>query len=567
MNSPDPNSAPAEERRPDLIPARMLNEYAYCPRLFHLEYVDGLFADSADTVEGRAVHRRTDEAEDSLPEAGPDEPPAVTRSITLSSDSLGLIAKIDLLETEGNAAVPVDTKRGRAPNLPEGAYESERVQLCAQGLLLQEHGFDCDHGFIYFAASRKRVRIEFTPDLGERTRSLLKEAREASGATAPPAPLVDSPKCPRCSLVGICLPDEVNHLKAVVEGVPPEPRRLVPARDDAVPVYLQGHGMSISKKGESIEIKGNGEMIQRVLLKDVSHLAIFGTNHLSVPVMQALAGRDVPITLFSEGGWFYGVLHGMGLKNVYLRRQQFRSSEDPQRCLDISRHIVAGKISNCRTLLMRNHGDPPRAALDALREHRDLALDAADIPALLGIEGNAARIYFAEFEGMLKPRGNGDGLSGFEFKNRNRRPPRDPVNAMLSLTYSLLAKDLTVILMSVGFDPFIGFYHQIRHGRPALALDLMEELRPLIGDSVVLTAINNGEVGKEDFLVSTAGCAFTEDGRKRFIQAYERRLDTLVTHPIFDYRVSYRRILEIQARLLGRYLEGEIVEYPPFMTR
>ena len=155
----------------------------------------------------------------------------------------------------------------------------------------------------------------------------------------------------------------------------------------------------------------------------------------------------------------------------------------------------------------------------------------------------------------------------FEMDGRNRRPPRDPVNAMLSLGYSLLAKDLTVACYAVGFDPYVGFYHQPRFGRPALALDLMEPFRALIVDSAVLTAVNTGMVTARDFVRAGGAVALTAGGRKAFFRAYEMRMDTLVTHPLFEYRVSYRRLLEIQSRLLARVLEGEIGEYPVFTTR
>ncbi len=167
--------------------------------------------------------------------------------------------------------------------------------------------------------------------------------------------------------------------------------------------------------------------------------------------------------------------------------------------------------------------------------------------------------------------GTGEGQGAdrmlFQFDGRNRRPPKDPVNALLSLGYALLSKDLTIIVTGVGFDPYLGFYHQPRYGRPALALDLMEEFRPLIVDSVVLSAINTGAVRPDDFLRRGGAVSLTPAGRSKFIRAYERRMDEEITHPVFDYRISYRRTLEVQARLLARYLGGEISEYPPFATR
>ena len=161
----------------------------------------------------------------------------------------------------------------------------------------------------------------------------------------------------------------------------------------------------------------------------------------------------------------------------------------------------------------------------------------------------------------------GDGGFTFDFEGRNRRPPKDPVNALLSLAYSMLAKDLTIACYAVGFDPYLGYYHQMRHGRPALALDLMEPFRPLIADSAVLTAINTRRVTLRDFVKAGDSVALTAGGRKAFYRTYEDRMDALVTHPLFEYRVSYRRLLEIQVRLLARVMEGEIARYPVFETR
>jgi len=188
---------------------------------------------------------------------------------------------------------------------------------------------------------------------------------------------------------------------------------------------------------------------------------------------------------------------------------------------------------------------------------------------LLGIEGAAARIYFAHFGGMLKNEEGptSDRAFSFDFQSRNRRPPKDGTNALLSLAYSLLVKDLTVTCFSVGFDAMVGFYHQPRQGRPALALDSMEPLRPIIADSAVLTAINTKMVSEKDLVRAGNAVALTTDGRKGFFRAYELRMDTLVTDPLFNYRVSYRRLLEIQTRLLAKLIDQEITDYPVFVTK
>jgi len=295
---------------------------------------------------------------------------------------------------------------------------------------------------------------------------------------------------------------------------------------------------------------------------------LMGNVQISTQAVQALCEAEVPVCYFSMGGWFYGITMGLNQKNVFLRRSQFRLSEEESFARSIARRLVAGKIRNQRTLLQRNHVEPDRQTLAALKEMAERAEEGRSLEELLGIEGNAARLYFGDFAGMIKPDEDVEpGDLRFDVTGRNRRPPRDPVNALLSLGYSLLAKDLTVASYAVGFDPYVGFYHQPRFGRPALALDVMEPFRPLVVDSAVLTAINTGMVTARDFVRVGGSVALTASGRKGFFRAYELRMDTLVTHPLFDYRVSYRRMLEIQARLLARVLQGEIGEYPVFTTR
>lgn len=571
--------------QPELLPARMLNEFAYCPRLFYLEWVQGEWSDSVDTIEGRFHHRRVDREAGAAPspqdeehqgeddEAGqPEEAGRIhARSVLVSSPSLRLVARIDLLEGEGLHVTPVDYKRGEVPDNPEQSWEPERVQLCAQGLILRDNGFQCERGILYYVASRRRVEVPFTPELEARTRLLIAQALQAAQEARIPPPLVDSPKCPRCSLVGLCLPDETTALTAGIPGdagegqqQEPEVRRLFPARYDALPMYVQEQGAYVRRSGDRVIVTREGETKADVRVIDVSQLCLMGNVQISSQALRDLASRGIPICHFSYGGWFTAITTGHTSKNIELRQSQFRNASDAVSTLRLARTFVSAKILNARTLLRRNHPDKPEAALSLLARMADEAREAQSLQSLLGIEGTAARTYFGVFKGMLRPSG---GEWSFDFEGRNRRPPRDPVNALLSYAYSLLLKDLTVTLLAVGFDPYLGFYHQPRYGKPALALDLMEEFRPIIADSVVITVINNGELGPDDFWTRAGGTVLREHGRRKLIRAYERRMETLVRHPVFGYTISYRRVLEVQARLLGRYLLGEIAEYPAFMTR
>ena len=550
-----------------LLPARMINEYQYCPRLSYLEWVQSEWSESVDTVEGRHVHRRVDRPSGSLPNPAADsaQPERLhVRSITLSSDRLRLIARMDLVEAEGNHVTPVDYKRGKRPHVARGAYDPERVQLCVQGMILEEHGYSCDEGVLYFAESRERVSVEFDDELRTLTRAAIDGMRTMAVGGRIPPPLEDSPKCVRCSLVGICLPDEVNFLRR--QQAPPRPVAI--PRDEALPLYVQARGAKVTKKGETLEVFVDDELIQTVRLIDVSQLALMGQIYVTSPTLQELMSREIPVSWHSFGGWFTGHTVGTGHKNVEIRAAQYRASFDPTICLRIAQGLVIAKIQNQKTLLRRNwkQGTAPEELLDGFQADVRRAQRATDLGELLGAEGQAAARYFGTFSAMLRPAKDGETVP-FDFQTRNRRPPTDPINALLSYAYSLLVRAWSVAITAVGFDCYRGFYHQPRYGRPALSLDMMEPFRPLIADSCVIQAVNNGEVRPTDFVRAGGGVALTDDGRKRFIGTFERRLTQEVTHPVFGYKLSYRRLLELQGRLLARHLLGELAEYPNFTTR
>jgi len=653
------NSSPPLLREPQAIPARMLNEFVYCPRLFYYEFVEGVFVESVDTLRGEAIHKRVDSGNGALPKAkrkseadksktadgirdssprpssrsgegagggiGQDEqdlqdrPPAPqsregdgepetihSRSVQMGSERLGVVAKMDLVETKTDRqdlltaleVCPVDYKAGAPKEGEEGneLWDTDKMQLGLQALILRDNGYTCNEGVIYYRATKQRVRLPFTAELERWILEKIAEARRV--ITGPiPAPLVHSPKCVRCSLAPVCLPDETRMLaqaraeidSSVLEqaGTPAAdsqrvaeepPRRLIAARDDTRPLYLNTQGYRVGCKDEVLTVKEKDRVVEEVRMRDLSHVALFGNIQISTQAIQSLCEQEIPVTYFSMGGWFYGLTRGHALKNVFLRIEQFRIARDEARCLALARQFVHGKIRNHRTLLMRNHLEPPESVIMKLKRASEDALAAASLEELLGIEGAAASQYFQQFSGMVKveddlpgletPSGGAKQLAfNFNFSHRNRRPPTDPVNAMLSLAYSLLSKDCTLAALAVGFDPYIGFYHQPRFGRAALGLDLMEEMRPLVAESTVLSCINNRVVTEKDFVRAGQAVNLSAPGRKRFFQMYEQRMSSLITHPLFDYKVSYRRALELQARLLAKTLTGEIPEYVPLLTR
>ncbi len=596
----------------------MLNEFVYCPRLFYYEHVEGVFVHNADTRRGASLHTRVDAGAGALPPAvvGKDEtqiPPAAaeapeiihSRSVSLGSERLGVTAKLDLVEIRRDDSLgsddlfaarevcPVDYKAG-APRAGEDGkeiWDADKMQLGLQCLLLRDNGYACREGIIYYRATKQRVRLELTPELENWVVAKIAEARACTAGPIP-SPLLDSPKCPRCSLVTVCLPDETRLLAHSSDAHSDQsafshpqsafspPRRLLAPRDETRALYLTTPGLFVGRKGEVLQVKEKKELMQEVRINDLSHVALFGNVGISTAAVQTLCEADVPVTYFSMGGWFYGITRGHSLKNVFTRIEQFRLARDPSVCLGLARSFIAGKIRNHRTLLMRNHLEPPPPTLARLKNSTATALQAKSLEELLGVEGAAAAFYFQQFGGMIKV---ADELPGkedaplsaqdsqlrfnFDFHGRKRRPPTDPVNALLSLGYSLLAKDCTIAAHAVGLDPYVGFYHQPRFGRPALALDLMEEFRPLIAESAVLTALNNRMIHEKDFVRAGRAVNLTAAGRKQFFIAYEQRMSHLITHPIFDYKVTYRRAIELQFRILARYLTGEIEQYMPFMTR
>lgn len=581
---------PSPRELPDYLPARMVNEYVYCPRLFFYEWVEGVFRESADMLEGSAQHARVDKPGKGLPKPEEIEEDRIhTRSVMLSSENWRVIAKMDVIEVQDGSVTPVDYKHGKPREEGEQlqVWAPDRVQLAAQALVLRENGYRCDEGVLYYQGTKQRVRVAFTEEVMAETQEAIRAAWSLAAEGRIPPPLLGSPKCSGCSLAPICLPEEVNRLletegedrqlalfaaEAPARKAPMrELRQLQTPRDDLRPVYLDTQGLRVGRSGGVLQVKDKDRVVQEIRLTEINQVNVMGNIQLTTQAIQGLLEAGIPICYFSQGGWFYGITSGMVTKNVFLRQKQFALAGEPWFCRKLASALVTGKIRNQRTLVMRNHIEPPARVLAEMKHMAERAERCSAIEELLGLEGNAARLYFGAFAGMIKVEQEdgspGDGGMRFDFEGRNRRPPRDPVNALLSLGYSMLAKDLQIASCAVGFDPMMGFYHQPRFGRASLALDLMEPFRPLIVDSAVLSAINTKMVTARDFIGVGDSVMLTPAGRKAFYRAYELRMDSLVTHPIFEYRVSYRRLLEVQTRLLTKFVEGELGEYPVFVTR
>jgi CRISPR-associated protein Cas1 len=578
------------------MPVRRLHNYLYCPRLFYLQWVENIFEENADTVAGSALHRqadqpsRFDEAKatalrEGLPEG------VKLRSLRLESETLGLIGVMDIVEGGPDGACVVDYKKGSARRLEDDtrvAKEPDAVQMAAYALLLREHGTPVETAAIYYAEDKRRVPVALTDELFDKTKAALADARAVAAIGKLPPPLVDDQRCNYCSAYPICLPRESHwwaqaRERAVLEdtqlrltfpsgdlpaefiGKPPADHDPLPPprppRDDGELLVVQTAGSQVGQRGGEFVVTIKKEIVRKLPLHQVRAIYLYGAVQVTAQAAESCLEHGIDVAYFAASGRFLGLLRGLPISGVDARLGQARMFGEPFFRLKQSRECIRAKIHNQRTMLMRN-GDVPDRVLRLLAEARDATDDVRDLSELLGCEGSAANIYFEQFASMLK----GEAWK-FDFQGRNRRPPRDPVNALLSLGYSILAKELTGVCHAVGLDPFLGFMHQPRYGRPALALDLMEEFRPLIADSVAITLINRGEIDLGDFIRSANGTFLNEQGRRRFWEAWFRRMDTEVSHPHFGYKMSYRRMLEVQARQLWRVVRGDAPVYHGFTTR
>ena len=544
---------------PQLVPARMLNELVYCQRLFHLEWVDGRWAHSDDTVQGSVAHDATDRRSGRMPAPDEEEKPFTSIQVTLSDPDLGVTAVIDRVDHEDGSSSPVDMKKGSGPS-DGGMWPADRVQVLTQAVLLRRAGYSVNRAEISYLGSHHRASIDVGPDAETEVRELVALARKVAAQELPPPPLLSDPRCPRCSLAPLCMPDETNYLLERSSG---QPRRIIVKNPDARPVYVNTQGASVKVSGGRLLVAVKGETVAERRLLDVSQVCVVGNVQITTQALKALWRRGVTVIWLSYGGWLDGWSQGPMSGHVTLRRRQVLASVHGLR---FAQQMIRGKIHNQRVLLRRNAKVPlDDSVLGQLKELEAKTESAASLETLLGIEGTAARLYFGQFHTLLSPRC--EVAAEFQAHGRARRPPPDPVNAVLGFCYSLLTKDLVAVLTGVGLDPYLGVLHQPRYGRPALALDLAEEFRALVAESVALQCFNNGEVNEKSFMRGHLGVVLTADGRRSVIQAHERRLDMELKHPLFGYQVSYRRVLDLQARVLAASFTGELDSYTPLMTR
>lgn len=553
-------------------PARNVAEYAYCPRLFYIMEVEGIHLPNEETESGNAVHKRVDKAS-AAPEAAETDPerPVTVRSLVVTSTSLGLTATLDLAEISNKNATPVEYRKGKPKHLESNTdtesvepWPTDRTQVAFQAMLLREQGYEVTHGVLYYAAEKRKVYVDITNTLLDEALQTLKDARDCAAAMERPAPLLNDKRCEGCSLQPFCLPDEINYLNTVDPPEEMSPRRMWPPRDDGIHLIVQSPRTRVGVRvNELVVFDPEGKESVRIPLSNVESVSVLGTAQITTQALHNLAERNLPVAWMSGAGRLIAMLDPLDSTSADIRRAQVLQFHNPDKCLELSRALITAKLTNQRTLLLRNHESTSTCDMDEMARCIDKAGNAENLEVLRGYEGQGAAIFFRLFPECF----NGDVRKAFAESGRKRRPAPDPVNCCLSMGYTMLAHECTAALRLARLEPAIGAFHVSRPGRPALSLDLMEPFRPLIADSIALSAFNRNELREGHFFSSASGCVFTSHGRKSFFEAYGRRMQTMISHPVLEYRLSYRRMIRLHGRMIAAWLTGELKTLSFLTTR
>ncbi len=336
-------------------------------------------------------------------------------------------------------------------------------------------------------------------------------------------------------------------------------------------LFVQTQGAYLKKDGQAVAVCVEKKTALRVPLHQLDGVVLFGRVSASPFLLGACAEAGVRVSMMSEHGRFLATVQGFSSGNVLLRREQYRRADNPQASLAVARPMVATKIANLRTVLLRAARDRPdslqiqgtRDTAERMAGDAQTAMGAATLDELRGIEGDSSFRYFSAFNTLLA-----DGNEAFHFKARSRRPPLDPINALLSFLYTLLAHDYRSACEAAGLDAAVGFLHRDRPGRPSLALDLMEALRPVLADRLAVSLINRQQISAENFTVQESGGVIMDDRtRKAVLIAWQQRKQDELMHPFINERLPLGLVPHIQARLLARYLRGDHDLYPEFIWR
>ncbi len=532
-----------------------LHALAYCPRLFYLEEVEELYTEDAAVFAGRRLHAELEKQEDEDWE-----------ELFLENEELGLRGRVDALRTRDGWVIPYEHKRGRSyrdeHDQPQ-AWESDRLQILAYAYLLEVTlGVPIQEGRIRYHADNVLVHVPLDETGRRMVREAIAQARALRCSTHRPPVTENERLCGRCSLAPVCLPEEARL--AHDQGW--QPVRLFPEDDDRQILHILEPGTSVGRAGEQLKITacpnrsaGTKPTVEKVPARQVGQVVLHSFAQISTQALRFCADQGIGVHLVSGGGRYLGSFDSRQ-GSIQRRLRQYEALSNPDFCLQLARRLVACRGQGQRKFLMRGRrgaGEATAAlgvAIDQMKAVLKGVPRAESLGSLLGLEGNLAALYFGALGEMISP-----GVpQELRFDQRNRRPPKDRFNALLGFGYALLLKDVMNAILTVGLEPALGFYHQPRTQAPPLALDLMEIFRIPLVDMPVVGSINRNQWdAATDFTVCEQQVWLSDDGRRKFVALYERRKEESWKHPVTEYSLTYRRLMELEVRLLEKEWMGE----------
>lgn len=527
-----------------LIRVMALHALEYCERLFFLEEVEEIRVADIAVFDGRRFHEQ-------LPQY------VNLEQFTLESEDLGIYGKVDCIRQERGDYVPYEYKKGHARVLKSGevlAWPSDELQIAAYAMLLEEATKQTvAEGRVYYASDHRTAAVSIDEGVRSRVKQAINRARTLRQSTERPPIAENERMCVRCSLAPVCLPEE----ERLTEEPARETIRLFPEDKDLVDVHITSPGSTVRRSGNTLVVETKDGAKDIFPFADLGSLTIHGYSQITTQTLHLCASKGINVHWMSGGGRYIGSLTNAA-GGVQRRLRQYQGLSENGLQLKLTKALVAAKAeSQLRYVLRLTRGTEQREQttmhIEGIRDVLKKVNKAVSIDELRGYEGVAAREYFACFSGLTK---NGK-ANGMVFDHRNKRPPKDPANALLSFLYSLLYKDCVQAIVTVGLDPTIGFYHQPRSSAYPLALDLMELFRVSLCDIPVLGSIHRNQwKSEEDFVRAGEQVWLNDSGRKKAIEIYEHRKQDKWKHPVIGYSLTYDRAIELEARLLEKEWSG-----------
>ncbi|MEQ8465943.1 type I-MYXAN CRISPR-associated endonuclease Cas1 [Coleofasciculus sp. E1-EBD-02] len=532
----------------DTIRVSALHALAYCPRLFYLEEVEELYTQDAAVFAGRRLHVELEKQEEEDWE-----------DLFLESPELGLRGRVDALRTRDGQTIPYEHKRGRCyrdeNNQPQ-AWDSDKLQILAYAYLIESAlGIPIAQGRIRYHADNILVHVPLD-DLGRATvRDAIQQARILRKSSHRP-PVTDNERmCARCSLAPVCLPEEAR----LAHNREWQPMRLFPPDDERQVIHVLEPGTAVGRTGEQLKLSRRGQPVETVPVRQVGQLVLHSFSQISTQALHFCVTQGIGVHFISGGGRYIGSFDTRQ-GSIQRRIHQYQALNQPDTCLELARKLVTCRGQGQRKFLMRGkRGSQGKSAKlkRAIAQMKAVLKNVSSAPyreSLLGLEGNLAASYFTALPCLIAATVPPE----LRFDHRNRRPPKDRFNALLSFGYALLIKDVMNAILTVGLEPALGFYHQPRSQASPLALDLMEIFRVPLVDMVVMASINKGQWDVQaDFDVRGVQVWLSDTGRRKFVGLYERRKQETWKHPVTGYSLTYRRLLELEVRLLEKEWFGE----------